>query len=81
MWGESRHSNCFVVETITTDVVLVSGSMFLKSLVCSKISSKAYINIYQRITVLADPGQALGSDAGEKGDSGYSAKDVTMEGQ
>jgi len=41
----------------------------------------AYINIYQRITVLADPGQALGSDAGEKGDSGYSApKDVTMEG-
>ncbi|OLQ13930.1 Ubiquitin carboxyl-terminal hydrolase 6 [Symbiodinium microadriaticum] len=41
----------------------------------------AYINIYQRITVLADPGQALGSDAGEKGDSGYSAKDVTMEGQ
>ena len=44
--------------------------------------SEAYINIYQRITVLADPGQALGSDAGEKAESGYSSKeDVKMEGQ
>ena len=41
--------------------------------------SEAYINIYQRITVLADPGQALGST--EK-DSGYAGKeDVKMEGQ
>jgi len=41
----------------------------------------AYINIYQRITVLADPGQSLGSEA-DKGDKGYSAsEDVKMEGQ
>ena len=49
---------------------------------CLPSAAKAYINIYQRITVLADPGQTLGSESGDKGDSGYSApkEDVKMEG-